>query len=134
MKYIVHRSFKSKAICGEINLPANTEVQCENGVIFCNKGIICSSHSENAHQYFARNDDGHGLERGQLTQAIQKNLSKRDGEYQSRWDKVWDDSICQDYKRSDYTDYWLWNDEFFNADIDVLHHIAKLVGANVKEG
>lgn len=137
MKYIAHRRFRGKAICGELNLPAMTEVECENGVIFCGKRIICSDHSENAHQFFARNDDGHGMERGRLTQAIMKTLAKRSGRddeaYQERWDRVWADPVCQPYKSDKHADYWLWNHEFFNAGIDVLRHIAELVGAKVKE-
>lgn len=129
MKYITHKRFKDKAICGDVNLPAMTE--CEsNGIFITLDGkLLCCTTCENAHQFFARNDDGNGMERGKLTQAIQKTLSKRDDHYQERWDNVWDDEICQDYRRDDYDDYWLWNHEFFNADIETLKHIANLVGA-----
>lgn len=93
--------------------------------------MICTITSENAHQFFAINNDDMGMMRGKLTQAIQKALAKRDGDYQKRWDKVWNDEICQQFKRKEYDDYWLWNHEFFNADIDSLKHIAKLVGAKI---
>lgn len=129
MKYIVHKRFKSKAICGYVNLPALTECECVDGRIICNGKIICNERSENAHQYFAQNEDGLGMVRGKLTQSIQRTLSKRDANYQNRWDKVWSDEICQKYKRDDYEDFWLWNHDFYQADIDVLRHIAKLVGA-----
>ena len=129
MKYIVHRRFRDKAICGDVNLPAMTVCECDGAIIKYRGHEICFVTSENAHQYFAIDYDGMGMERGRLTQAIQKTLAKRDDHYQERWDKVWDDNICQDYKRDDYDDYWLWNHEFFNADIDVLRHIAALVGA-----
>ena len=102
MKYIVHKRFKSKAICGYVNLPALTECECVDGRIVCNGKIICNERSENA---------------------------KRDANYQNRWDKVWSDEVCQKYKREDYEDFWLWNHDFYQADIDVLRHIAKLVGA-----
>lgn len=133
MKYIAHRRLKKDVICGPVNIPAMTEVECEDGIIIYNNGIVCYEDSETANQFFARNDDGHGMERGRLTQAIMMTLSQRNGRddqaYQERWDRVWEDQICQPYKRVEYTDYWLWNQEFFNADIDVLKHIAKLVGA-----
>ena len=106
-----------------------TVCECNGGVISHEGRPICFVKSENAHQFFAINEDGMGMERGRLTQAIQKTLAKRDNDYQKRWDKVWDDEICQSYKREDYDDYWLWNHAFFNADIDVLRHIAKLVDA-----
>lgn len=129
MKYIVHKRFKDKAICGDVNFPALTECECDGTIIKHSGNPICFVGSENAHQFFAVNEDGMGMERGRLAQAIQKTLAKRDDHYQERWDKVWDDEICQPYKRADYDDYWLWNHDFFNADIDVLRHIAKLVGA-----
>lgn len=137
MKYITHKRFKGNSICGPVNIRATTEVQCENGAIYCDKGIICSDHSENAHQFFARDDDGHGMERGRLTQAIMKALAKTKGrddpEHQERWDRVWNDPICQQFKSDKHADRWFWNHDFYNADIDVLRHIAELVGAKVKE-
>lgn len=135
MNYIVHRRFKDTALCGPVNIPATTEVECKNGLLFHNGAVLCCENCENAHQFFARNDDGNGMERGQLTQAIMKTLAKRksrdDPEYQERWDKIWGDPLCQQYKRTDYTDYWLWNHAFFNAPICNLQHIADLVGAKV---
>lgn len=129
MKYVVHRRFKDNTICGSINLPAMTECECEDGLITYNNTAICYATSENAHQFFAVNEDGMGMERGRLTQSIQKALAKRDGSYQERWDKVWKDSVCEEYRRKDYEDFWLWGHDFFNADIDVLRYIANLVGA-----
>ena len=127
MKYIVHKRFKNKAICGDVNLPALTTCECDGIVIFHNDLPICLVGSENAHQFFARNDDDMGMERGKLTQAIQKELSKRDDRHQMRWDKVWNDKICQQYKRNEYSDYWLWNHDFFNADIETLKYILSLI-------
>ena len=131
MEYIVHRRFKHRAICGEVNLPATTACEKADQYI-CYKGKpLCMFTSEYAHQYFARNDDSNGMLRGKLTQAIQKALAKRDANYQKRWNNVWGDPTCQPYKRVEHEDFWLWNHDFFNADIDTLKYIAKLVG--VKE-
>lgn len=129
MQYIVHRRFKGDAICGAVNLPAMT--QCENieGIITLNGKPLCAAISENAHQYFARNDDGNGMMRGNLTQRIIKRLARRDDAYQDRWDKVWADKLCQKYKRKEHSDHWLWNHAFFKASIEDLQYIANLVGA-----
>lgn len=135
MKYITHRRFKGLAICGPVNIPATTELECEDGIIIYHNGIVCYEDCETAHQFFTRNDDGCGMERGRLTQAIMKTLAQRNGRddeaYQERWDRVWNDAACQPYKRDDDDGYWLWNHAFFNAGIDVLRHIAELVGAAV---
>ena len=82
MKYIVHRRFKKEVICGNVNIPAMTEVESVDGCIIYNGKIVCFDTSEDAHQFFARNDDGSGMLRGRLTQSIQKLLSERDPNYQ----------------------------------------------------
>ncbi len=128
MEYVTHRRFRDISISGEVNLSAMTVCNCDGYVIKHGDKDICFATSENAHQYFAINEDGRGLERGKLTQAIQKLLAKRDASYQSRWDKVWDDTLCQQYKRSDHEDYWLWDHGFFNAPIEDLNYIFKLIG------
>lgn len=86
---------------------------------------LCVVASENAHQHFARNDDGNGMERGNLCRKIANRLRNR----QKEWDKVWEDSLCQRYKRQEHPDNWLWNHAFYNASIEDLSYIAKLVGA-----
>lgn len=129
MKYIAHKRLKKNVICGQVNIPAMTEFDCVNGAIVCEDGIVCYEDCETAHQFFARNDDGRGMERGRLTRAIVKTLSHADGQYQGRWDKVWADPVCQPYKRADDDGHWLWNREFYDAGIDDLRHIAALVGA-----
>lgn len=129
MQYIVHRRFKAKAICGDVNLPAMTVCESEGNFIAHSGLPICAATSENAHQFFAIHEDGKGMERGKLTQAIQKTLAKRNKHYQDRWDRVWEDERCQQYKRTEHADYWLWNHDFFNAPIEDLQHIAALVGA-----
>lgn len=132
MEYVVHRRFKSKAICGEVNMPAMTKCTVNEGVIYYEEYPICNVKCENSHQYFAPNYDGNGMLRGKLTQAIQKKLAKRDEEHQARWDKIWEDHVSQKYKRTDHADYWLWNHEFFGAPIIDLEHIAGLIGAKVE--
>lgn len=40
MNYIVHKRFKQKALCGDVNLPATTECDLVGGVIFANGNYI----------------------------------------------------------------------------------------------
>lgn len=127
MKYIVHTRFKAKAICGEVNLPALTEVELKDNMLYCQDKQLCVITSENAHKYFARNDDNNGMERGRLTQLIKSILEKNDEKHQDRWDKIWKDKLCQKYKRIEYADYWLWNTAFFNAPIEDLKYIYNLI-------
>ena len=132
MEYITHTRFKGMSICGPVNIPALTPCECRNGIIICSGKTICAASSENGITHFCRNDDGRGIERASLSKGIRRKLEKRDAEYQARWDKVWADPVCHPYKRTEYDDYWLWNADFYNADIAVLEHIARLVGVGVK--
>mgnify|MGYP006974335236 CR=1 FL=1 len=129
MAYIVHRRYHGKTLHGEVNLPALTYLDYYDKYIIQGNKILCLTTSEIAHQYFACDDDGCGLQRGRLTQAIQTRLAKRDDEYQDRWDKVWDDNLCLKYKRPEFDDYWLWSHDFYEAPILDLQYIASLVGA-----
>lgn len=131
MNYICHRRFKGESIFGEVNIPALTKCESIGGVIYCEGKSICFETSENAHQYFARNNDAQGLLRGKLTQKIQAVLAKSDNQHQARWDKIWDDEKCQSYRRAEYEDYWLWNNAFFNAPIEDLQYILKLIGGKL---
>ena len=72
------------------------------------------------------------MQRGNLVRAIKNTLERRDANYQNRWNKVWEDALCQKYKKPEHEDYWLWNHDFYNADIEDLKYIANLIGA--KEG
>lgn len=127
MKYITHRRFKDRAICGDVNIPANTECEERNGMIYYKGAAICLITSENAHTYFAVNEDGKGLQRGATIRSINVLLRRKDNNYQARWDKVWEDKLCQKYKRPEYPDYWLWSHEFYNAELSDLEYIENLI-------
>ena len=127
MEYIVHRRFKTKAICGDVNIPARTICEVNGSMITIDGKPLCVVTSENAHLYFARNDDGKGLERGKIVKDIIRLLLKDDGLHQVRLDKVWDDPLCQKYRRTEHTDNWLWNHAFFNASMEHLTHIWQLI-------
>ena len=127
MKYIVYKRFKEKAICGEVNLPATTQVELRGNMLYLNDKQICVITSENAHNYFARNNDGKGMERGYLIQQIKQILAQNNEKHQDRWDKIWQDPRCLPYKRTAHQDYWLWNQAFYDADIQELQHIYNLI-------
>lgn len=123
MEYIVYKRFKTKAICGDVNIPAQTDID-KIGAYLCHDGkALCVATSENAHTYFMRNDDGNGMERGDLIDHIKKALRKDT----SKWEKVWNDEVCQKYRRTEHADHWLWNHDFYNASIDDLQYICGLV-------
>ena len=129
MEYITINRARFHSVSGIVNIPYGTRIDCENGILSIDGQPLCGDQSQNAYDFFARNDDGNGLDRGKLTRSIIKRMAVRDKAYQKRWNKVWGDAICRKYKRSEHEEHWLWNYDFFNAEIADLKYIAKLVGA-----
>lgn len=127
MKYVCHRRFKEKAICGDVNIPATTECDERNGIIYAGNKALCCIGSENAHIYFAIDEDAQGMIRGELVRSITTILRKKDEEYQNRWDKLWDDPRCLKYKRIEHPNHWLWNNQFFDAPVSDLEYILNLI-------
>lgn len=125
--YIVKKRARFHAICGPVNIPYGTEIEAINGILFLGDKMLCAGSSQNGLDFFAQNDDGKGTERGKLTISITSQLGKRDRNYQSRWNKVWRDKLCQRYRRKGHDDHWLWNKDFFNAPISDLQYIEKLI-------
>lgn len=127
-KYITIKRFKGKAICGNVNIPYGTDLyRYADAIWLDDKHPLFFDHSQNAYDYTARNDDGHGKERGKLIKDIMSTLGKResrdDPKYQARWNSIWNDLSLLRFKRKEHGDYWLWNYDFYNAEIADLEYI-----------
>ena len=131
MKYTVHTRFNKNAICGNVDLPISTECESKDGIIYFEDKPLCLVNSENSHLHFARNNDGLGIERGRVTKLIIEKLKVNDENYQKRWDKIWKCPICRGYKRPEFADHWIWSHAFYNADINNLYHIARILEVEV---
>ena len=128
MRYIVTRRFRCNAICGPVNLPYGTTCEEHDGILVLEDGRkLCANTSQNAYDYFSRDDDGMGLERGKLVQDILRTLERRDAKHQTRWDKLWEDAGANRLRRADHKDFWVWNHNFYNADVNELRRIRLLL-------
>ena len=136
-RYVAWRRARFNGCNGQkVNIPYGSILETQDGFLLWKGQPLCVTTSQNAHNYFSQDDDGQGLDRGHLVAAILSRLEtppnageKCRTEIQARWDKVWDDALCQRYKRQEHEDFWLWNHDFFNAPVVDLRHIAALVGA-----
>lgn len=132
MTYITTKRFKRKGIDGDFNIPYGTAIESENGYLWHEDKRICSEKSAVMREYFARDDDGLGQKRSRITHSIIDAMLMQDGEtkedWQKRWDVLWDDPVCNKY-RKDYSETtFLWGIEFYNAPLLDLYHIAALAG------
>lgn len=127
MKYITIKRFKRTGIGGHFNIPYGTEVNRQGEMLIFDGKEICVARSAAAHEYFARDDDDNGLERGKLSHAIINTLGGFSNNAEL-WEKIFENELAQKYRRTEHADYWLWNDDFFNAPLDDLQYLAALVG------
>lgn len=127
--YLCRKRARFDGISGQVNIPYGTALICQDGFLMHQNKPLCGITSQNAYDFFSQNDDGMGLERGDLVGRILSKLQKRDAGYQARWNKVWGDSRCQKYKRPEHEDHWIWNFDFYNGPVEGLRYIAALIGA-----
>ena len=127
-KYVCRKRARFNSLSGNVNIPYGTAIDCSGNMLYLDGKPLCSDHSQNAHDYFSLDDDGRGLERGDLVGRITKLLERKDKDHQDRWDKIWGDETSQKYKR-DMEDYWLWGHDFYGAPVEDLKHIANSIGA-----
>ena len=125
--YVVRRRARFLSISGPVNLPYGTVVSSDGAFLSINDQKLCSVTSQNAYDFFSRNDDGRGLERGKLVEEITSRLEKRDARHQARWDFLWADAGANRLRRQDHADFWVWGQAFYQADIRDLEHILKLI-------
>ncbi len=124
MTYITIKRYRRDDKRGRFNIPYGTRLEGRDGCLWYNGRDVCGDHSAVMREYFARDDDGRGLKRGKLSHDIVSALKGG----ADRWAAVWNDSLCQKYRKPVQEDYWLWSIEFFNAPIADLEYIADLIG------
>ena len=137
--YVTRRRARFSSVFeGPVNLPWGTQVECRNvdgePYLFMGDKLLCAAGSQITKEFFVQNDDGQGVQRGQLLNAILARLAPQkahQGASSARWEKVWADRICKAYKRPEPEEHWIWTDNFYNAPIHDLQHIAGLVGAKI---
>jgi len=132
--YIARKKVCFQGECGPVNIPFGTELTAKDGTIYDTDGRpLCSSDSKQALDVFCQNDDGQGLERGALVEAIKTRLAEGEGWMRRNklLDVIWVDDLCQTYRRFDVPP-WVWKPDFYNAPLKDLCHIANLIGVKIE--
>ena len=82
MKYIVCKKFNKKGIDSTFNLKkGSTLTKMQDNYLYHNNLKVCYYDCDNAREYFAKNDDGKGLERHALCESIKDKIKEIVKEY-----------------------------------------------------
>lgn len=135
--YICHHTYTGNTEAGyNAHINVGERLPCIAGRITRHNASVCLTTSYVAHQHFAINDDGRGMERGLLTYAIAFEPRERehDDGYVYRFSQDELDMLCKDYP------HWLkqqapllFNHDFFQADVDALKELAEKLDIIIKK-
>lgn len=137
--YLCVKRFRGEGVSGNVNIPYGTILHREEDYLIYNGKPLFVWRCQNSVEHFVSNDDGQGEARWNYIQAIYRQLSvkphesKKQGEArQARWNKVWEDPICAQYRDMRHEDFWIWSEKLNHAAICDLSHIMHLVGGRLK--
>jgi len=136
--YICTKTYHGSTEAGtQVHIRRGEILPCIAGRIARHNASVCLVTSYVAHQHFAINDDGRGMERGLLTYAIAFEHREREHEdgHIFRFSQEELDMLCAEYP------HWLkqqapllFNHSFFEADVDELKELAERLGITIKKG
>lgn len=75
MEYITYKRFKTRAICGDVNIPFGTILHEQDGMLYWNGNPVCSATSENGWNYF-RPNTLEGMHRWELLEKLYNGMRK----------------------------------------------------------
>ena len=138
MDYVTHTRYKGKTMNGAHILARRGDVLERKGDILYLKGEpVCIYRSLVGKQHFARNDDGFGIQRGEITYALAYAPRLRyggpNGTIQQRFTDEELEILVRDWGKylKPNIDMLLFNDIFFEESLDVLRQIAASVNVEV---
>lgn len=125
--YLARKRARFEGICGHVNIPYGNRPDCSGRFYYVERSTGLWDTSQNAYDYFTQTMMAGERNGANWFLPFLLLLERRDKRYQGRWDKVWADARCQQYKRPDHDDHWIWNFEFYNAPVEDLKHIFNLI-------
>lgn len=130
MEYITHTRFDGKSLQGEIALiRRGDKLERRGDLLFYKDKPICIYRSLIGKQHFAINNDGKGLERGDLSYAIayaHRVNHDSSGDIQQRFTDNEIEILVRDWREylKPKCDTILFNDKFFELEPEILRQIA----------
>ena len=59
-------------------------------------------------------------------------LAKPGEDRQAKWDKIWEDKYLDKFRSKQFSDYWIWNIDFYEATIEDLEYILARIEGKVE--
>ena len=133
MQYITHTKFKGTSLDGKgVLISRGKRLERKDDILYFENHPICIYRSECAKMHFSKDDDKHGLERGDLTRKIaySDNRVNVNG-WISRFSEEQAEILCSDkwnkFLRKGH-DVILFDDNFFDADLEELKELLSELG------
>lgn len=127
MRYICTKRAKFDSISGPVNIPYGKSLDLVGEMLYYRGKPVCYRTAQNARDYFSRDNDNKGKKRGALVHEIMDILAVPGEGRQPRWDKIWDDEYLDKFRSKQFLDYWIWNIDFYEADIKDLEYILNKI-------
>lgn len=86
--YIVGKAFNGDGIWGHFELPVGTVLVEDNNILSYQGKKVCYATSQDAYDYFSRNDDQEGARRFALVNNIKDTLNALKNDYVSKCEKI----------------------------------------------
>ena len=74
-QYVARKRAKFKGFSGPVNIPWGAILEEQDGLLFWRGAAVCGVTSQNAFDFFSRDDDGQGKLRGKLVTSIKAKLA-----------------------------------------------------------
>ena len=137
MTYIFHHTYKGLRADGkEVVIPFGTELEVINNMVVHENALFCYTTSDVAQHYLSRNDDGQGLLRGKYVYSIAFRPRQRinsDGHVNRFTEKELEEinNNWTKFIRTEFRDVLIFNNDFFNAEIEDLEAFAKAINIKI---
>ena len=123
MEWIAHKPLARNTLGGYKNIKRGERLEEKGGMLFYKGSPVCFAHSQVAKEHFAPNQDGRGLERGDITRHVAFGPKLSD----TQKAVLVSDSKCRQYLIPDER-VVLFNDLFFRASMPELQAICSKLG------
>ena len=130
-QYMVRKRLRSLSRTGEkVNIPYGTMLKCVNGIIYWKDDILCNDDCQMQKDYLVQANSPDVSQRAYLINEILKLLSlptPDNHKVKERWKILLKDPWANEFRRTDFEDFWLWSNKFYDAEEADLINLRKLI-------